>query len=198
MRVALERYFGKEMSRVYSLVANVPFSPVDIDVAGLARGEWDALSDRFRVWFLPKGMAQNDKASCYVMIRKFDRQQGILTCAHIVMNLEDAGRDDCPCFSIGILSNDDIRARAMLGVFLGIPPVFHKRSEIELVEGKWKADPATVAQYTANVHSAFAAQSGGKTYELKFDLPADFLKKLGPLDSWWNKPEKSSGEHPTT
>ena len=193
MRVQLEGYLRGEMTRVYSLVAVVPFSPVDVDLNLLARGEWDASKDRLRIWFLPATEGQNDKPSGYVMIRKFDQGQGILVCAHIVMNLGGgSAKDGQPYFTIGILSNDDIRARAVLGVFLGVPPIFHKRSEITLIEGKWRTDPATVMRFAANVHSAVGSQgSPGGVYRLKFEPSADMLASLKPgLDVWWDSPSE--------
>jgi hypothetical protein len=70
------------------------------------------------------------------MIRKLDQRQGVLVYVHIVMNLGTGeGKEGQPYFTIGVLSDDDIRARAVLGVFLGVPPIFHKRSEITLIEG---------------------------------------------------------------
>lgn len=186
----LEGYIrGETTTKVYSLVAAVPFSPVDVDLNTLARGEWDALKDRMRIWFLPRTEGQNDKPSCYVMIRKFDQQQEVLVCVHIVMNVEDGGKDDQPFFTIGILSNDDIRARAVLGVFLGVPPIFHKRSEITLIEGKWRDDPGVVMRYAANVYSVLTSKAdpGGRVYSLKFEPPADFMASFKPnLDNWWD------------
>ena len=194
MRVQLESYLRGEMSRVYSLVASLPFSPVDVDLNVLARGEWDSSKDRLRVWFLPRIEGQNDRTSCYVMVRKFDQQQTILVCVHIVMNLEvGSGGAGQPFFTLGILSNDDIRARATLGVFLGVPPIFHKRSEIKLIESKWRSDPSTVMRYTANVHSVLAASAnpGGEVYSLKFEPTRALLASLKPnLDTWWDSPRE--------
>jgi hypothetical protein len=203
MRVPLEGYLRGETKKVYSLVAAVPFAPVDIDLNLLARGEWDALSDRMRVWFLPRTEGQNDKASCYVMLRKFDPKQEVLVCAHVVANLDaGAGQD---FFTIGILSNDDVRARATLGVFLGVPPIFHKRSEVSLVEAKWRAEPEAVMRFAANVYSVLTSQMNpeGKVYQLKFEPPPDLLASLKPnLDNWWNVPredketrEQVGGDH---
>ncbi len=181
------------MSRVYSLVASVPFSPVDVDLNLLARGEWDASKDRLRVWFLPVTEGQNDKPSGYVMIRKLDQGQGVLVCVHIVMNLgTEAAKNGRPYFTIGILSNDDIRARAVLGIFLGVPPIFHKRSEVSLVEAKWRTEPEAVMRFAANVHSVLTSETGpeGKVYQLKFEPPADFMASLKPnLDNWWSPAE---------
>jgi hypothetical protein len=183
------------MSRVYSLVASLPFSPVDVDLNLLARGEWDSSKDRLRVWFLPRKDGQDDKTSCYVMIRKFDQQQAILVCVHIVMNSEVGSGEGQPFFTLGILSNDDIRARAMLGVFLGVPPIFHRRSEVKLIESNWRSDPSTVMRYTANVHSVLAASAnpGGKVYRLEFEPTPDVLASLKPnLDTWWDSAESEN------
>jgi hypothetical protein len=172
--------------KVYSLVAAVQFSPVDIDLNLLARGEWDATSDRMRVWFLPKTEGQSDKLSCYVMIRKFDRKQEALVCVHVVPNLGAGAGDDF--FTVGILSNDDSRARAVLGIFLGVPPIFHERTEISLVEDRWRTEPDPVMRFAANVHSVLASRSTskGKFHELKLEPPADLMASLKPnLDTWW-------------
>jgi hypothetical protein len=196
LRVQLEGYLGGETPRVYSLVASVPFSPVDIDLNLLARGEWDASKDRMRIWFLPATEGQGDKTSGYVMIRKFDQQQGVLVCLHVVMNMEaGAPKSSRPYFTIGILSNDDARARAVLGIFLGVPPIFHERSEIALVEGRWRDDPATVMRFVANVHSTIGSQGPGPVYRLKFEPPADLLASLKPgLDNWWDSPREDEDE----
>jgi len=167
---------------------------VDVDLNVLARGEWDALTDRFRVWFLPKTEGQSDKTSCYVMIRKFDQQQAVLVCLHIVANLETGeGGNGQPYFTLGILSNDDIRARATLGIFLGVPPIFHRRSEITLIERKWRTDPATVARFASNVYATVTAKSGhgGEVYRLRLEPGSDLLATLKPLDAWW---DDSGGE----
>jgi hypothetical protein len=129
------------------------------------------------------------------MIRKLDQRQWVLACVHIVMNLgAGEGREGQPYFTIGILSNDDIRAKAVLGVFLGVPPIFHKRSEITLIERRWRTDSATVMRFVANVHSAIASQGDpGEVYHLKFERPADLLANLKPgLDNWWDPPSADS------
>lgn len=181
--------------KVYSLVAAVQFSPVDIDLNLLARGEWDATCDRMRVWFLPKTERQGDKMSCYVMIRKFDRKQQALVCVHIVPNLGAGEGDDF--FTIGILSNDDVRAKAVLGVFLGVPPIFHERAEIALMEDMWRTEPDPVMRFAANVHSAVASMSrpSDKFHELKLEPPADLMASLKPnLDTWWGAPTENAHE----
>jgi hypothetical protein len=189
LRVSLDDYFLGAATKVYSLVASVPFSPVDIDLNILARGEWDSLKDRVRVWFIPSG-PENEKPSCYVMIRKLDPQQDVLVCVHIVMNLGVSADDGQPYFTVGILSNDDVRARATLGVFVGVPPIFHKRSEVRLKEAKWRTDSDTVMRFAANAYSAATAGigPGGEVYRARVEVPPGFLADIGPgVDTWWEE-----------
>jgi hypothetical protein len=159
LRVPLEDYLRREMTKVYSLVAEVPFTPLDVDLNLLARGEWDTAKDRFRVWSLPRTEGQNEP-SCYVTIRKFDPRQGVLVYAHLLMNPGAGVGEDGRPFTVQILSNDDVRARAILGVFLGAPPAFHRRAEITLIEGRWRADPETVVSFAANVRATAVSQGG--------------------------------------
>lgn len=195
MRIPLEAYLQGKPSKVYSLVAAIPFSPLDIDLSLLARGEWDGIYDRFRIWYLPKAEGQNGKTVCYVMIRKADWANGVLIYAHIVVNLERGEPDSN--FTLGILSNDEIRARSVLGAILGIPPIFHKRSEITLVERRWRSDPEVLGRFAANVYSATAtleasAAPSGEVYQLKIEAPSSgFTNKVGVgLDTWWDKSTK--------
>jgi hypothetical protein len=173
---------------VYSFVASVPFSPLDIDLGRLARGEWNALTDRFRLWYLPAENGAEDGAACYVMVRKFDPAEGVLLYGHIVVNLGAKAREENACnFTVGIMSNDDIKARSALNAMLEIPPSFHRRSEVRLIERKWRSDPEAVMRFLANIHSAMAKLSpGGKVYTLKFEPPAGMMGELKRnLGTWW-------------
>jgi len=155
LRIPLEAYLSMKGAKVYSLVVDVPFSPLDIDLGHLARGEWNALTDRFRVWFLPKEGGSAGQPTCYVMIRKFDPQVGVLLYGHIVINTDEkAGVESSRSFTIGIMSNDEVRARFMLNSILDIPPSFHRRSEVRIIERRWRSDPDAVMRFLANVHSA--------------------------------------------
>jgi hypothetical protein len=147
-------------AKVYSLVAGVPFSPLDINLGHIARGEWNPLTDRFRVWYLPRGDEADSRPVCYVMIRKFDPQDGVLLYGHMVVNIEErVGTEDPRSFTIGIMSNDEVRARFMLNSMLDIPPSYHRRSEIRLIERKWRSDPDVVMRFLVNIHSAMARQA---------------------------------------
>ena len=190
LRVPLEAYLSKGAVKVYSLVVAVPFSPLDIDLGRLARGEWNALSDRFRVWYLPQDDGEGGRPTCYVMVRKFDPQDGVVLYGHMVMNIDGKTDGEVPrIFTVGIMSNDEVRARSMLNSILDIPPSFHKRSEVRLVEHRWRDDPAAVMRFLANVHSALAnlaPDPSGKVYTLKFEPPPGVMRQLTKnLGAWW-------------
>ena len=175
---------------MYSFVASVPFSPLDIDLGHLARGEWNALTDRFRIWYLPRGEGAGGDPVCYVMLRKFDQQDGVLVYGHVVVNTGAApGDGDERSFTVGIMSNDDIRARAALNAMLEIPPSFHRRSEVRLIERRWRSDPDAVMRFLANVHSTMtnmAPNPSGKVYTLKFEPPPGMMAELRRgMGAWW-------------
>ena len=189
MRVPLEAYLSMNGAKVYSLVVGIPFSPLDLDLGHLARGEWNALTDRFRVWFLPKE-GSGSQPTCYVMIRKFDSQADVLLYEHVLINTaEEPGADNLRTFSVGIMSNDDVRARFMLNSMLDIPPSFHRRSEVRLIERRWRTDPDAVMRFVANVHSTItplAPNPSGKVYTLKFEPPPGIMGELKRgMGAWW-------------
>lgn len=191
MRIPIERYLEGHGAKVFSLVVGVPFSPLDIDLGHLARGEWNVLVDRFRVWYLP-GESGDGGAVCYLMVRKFDPQDGVLVCGHMVVNLDrtKGAKDGCS-FTVGLLSNDEVKARSMLNSFLDIPPSFHRRSELKVVERRWRQDAGVVMRFTANVHSTIMNSTpdpGGKVYTLKFEPSPGLLKELKHgMDAWWRQ-----------
>ena len=190
LRVPLKAYLSMTGAKVYSLVVEVPFSPLDIDLGHLARGEWNALTDRFRVWFLSKEDGSDIKPTCYVMIRKFDPQVGVLLYGHIVISIDEKpGVENPRCFTVGIMSNDEVRARFMLNSILDIPPSFHRRSEIRLIERRWRSDPDAVMRFLANIHSAMAQMApnpSGKVYAIKFEPPPGLMGELKRgMGSWW-------------
>jgi len=190
LRVPLEAYLSMKGARVYSLVVGVPFSPLDIDLDHLARGEWNALTDRFRVWFLPKEDGNDGQSTCYVMIRKFDPRLGVLQYGHVVINTEGKpGAEDSQSFTVGIMSNDEILARFMPNSMVDIPPSFHRRSEVRLIERRWRSDPDAVMRFLANIHSAItqmAPNPSGKVYALKFEPPRGMMGELKRnMGAWW-------------
>ena len=77
----------------------------------------------------------------------------------------------------------------MLNSTLDIPPSFHRRSEVRLVEHKWRRDQDAVMRFLANVLSDFARQANnasGKVYALRFDPPPGMMGELKRnLGAWW-------------
>lgn len=190
MRVPLDGYLRGNGAKVFSLVVDVPFAPLDIDLGHLARGEWNAAVDRFRVWYLPGGDGEGEPV-CYVMVRKFDPQEGVLVCGHVVVNLVGKKGANGRSFTIGVLSNDEVRARAMLNSVLDIPPSFHRRRELRVIEKRWRSDPDAVVRFVANVHSAvlnLAPDLDGRIYTLKFDpLPGMMEELKRGVGAWWRE-----------
>ena len=175
---------------MYSLVVGVPFSPLDIDIGHLARGEWNALTDRFRLWYLP-GEERKGQPICYVMIRKVDHSEGVVVYAHVVANTGWKPMRAGGCaFTVGIMSNDDVRTRVVLNSLLEIPPSFHQRKEIRVIERRWRSDPDATLRFLANVHSSMPRQGHGpegKAYTLKFQPPPGMIEELGRnIGSWWD------------
>lgn len=189
MRVPIERYLQGQGSKVFSLVVRVPFAPLDIDLGHLARGEWNALVDRFRVWYLP-GVKGESEPVCYVMVRKFEPRDGVLILGHLVVNLDRKETGDGWNFTVGMLSNDEVRARAMLNALLDIPPSFHRRNELKVVEKRWRSDPDAVMRFLANVRSTTAnsfPDPSSKVYALKFEPPPEMLRDLKRgMGAWWH------------
>ena len=190
LRVPLETYL-RGGGKVYSLVVSIPFSPLDIDLGRLSRGEWNPLADRFRVWYLPPGDGGGDGPPvCYVMIRKFDLEDRVLLYGHVVIKTDrPGGEEPLGSFTVGIMCNDEVRARSMLNSMVDIPPAFHRRSEVTLIERKWRSDPAAVMRFLANIHSVLAnltPNPSGKVYAVKFEPPKEILGELKRgMGSWW-------------
>jgi hypothetical protein len=189
LRVPLDAYLRGPGAKVYSLVVSVPFSPLDIDLGYLARGQWNVLTDRFRLWYLPAENGSDRAPVCYLMVRKFDPKDGVIVYGHMVVNTENRADDDEWNFTVGIMSNDEVRASVMLNSMLGIPPAFHRRSELRLIEKKWRSDPEAVMRFLANVHSAMSnltPNKSGKIYTLKFEPPPGLIGEITRnLGAWW-------------
>ncbi len=91
-------------------------------------------------------------------------------------------------FVVGILSNDDVRARAALGSFLDVPPSFHRRQEVRLIERRWRDDPQAVMLFLANVYSVTSVSPQGSVSSLRVaGQPAmDALAALKEgMVGWW-------------
>lgn len=190
LRVPLESYLQGTTAKVYSLVVQVPFSPLDFDLGHLARGEWNSFIDRFRVWYLPDE-GRDGPPVCYVMVRKFDPKDRIIVYAHMVVNSKERAPGEREWnFTVGIMSNDEVRARVMLNSIIDIPPAFHRRSELRIVEKRWRSDPDATMRFLANVHSVMANMApspSGKVYTLKLEPPPGLMEELKRgMGAWWS------------
>lgn len=188
MRVPLERYLDGTAARVHSYVVAVPFSPIDLDLGRLARGEWNASSDRFRLWHMPGDGRSGLPQLCYVIVRKLDSRAGVMTFLHIVVNLDvQEGDDRGQSFTIGVLSNDDARSRAALGAVIGVPPAFHMRSELRVIERRWRTDASAVLRFAANAQSAVSKPGSGETgFNIRLELEPGIVDELRRnMGAWW-------------
>jgi hypothetical protein len=134
-------------------------------------------------------------------IRKLDKEAGVLVFMHLVPKLEAVLRDDSEQahFVVGVLSNDDVRARAALGALLDVPPAFHRRREVRLVEHRWRDDPRAAMFFLANVHSAVGAQGWGRMVsvhvggESGVGVMAAMKDEMG---TWWEAIKGPAREQP--
>lgn len=191
LRVPLASYLEGRPVSVYSLVATIPFSPLDVDLSRLSRGEWNPETDRFRIWYMPSEAAGDGQPVCYVMVRKFDQKDGVVVYAHFVINMSDKSDGKQKLFTVGVLSNDDVRARSLVNSLLEIPPSFHRRSEVKLIEKKWRSDPDPKLRFVANLQSALVGAQpnpSGIVYKTKLEPPSDMMRRIARgMESWWSQ-----------
>lgn len=132
-------------------------------------------------------------------MRKLDREADVLVFMHVVPRLEVAMKEgsEREHFTVGVLCNDDVRARAALGALLDIPPAFHRRREVKLVERRWRSDPRAVMFFLANVHSATSASENGRMFSVRvggrpgLDLMAALKEGMG---GWWDEGKEDPGQ----
>jgi hypothetical protein len=76
------------------------------DIGRFARGEWNTLTDRFRLWFIPRIEGHDDRPLCHLSVRKFEREADVLVFMHVLPRLE-ASLKECSeqeHFAVGVLS----------------------------------------------------------------------------------------------
>ena len=125
---------------VFCLRAKPQFSPLDVNVAFLARSGWNQAVDRLRFHVQQESkippshpMAQVvSRLDPHLLIRHLDRDEDRFISVHASIKGE-----------VVIFSNDaDYARRGFQGIFLECPPSFHTSDEFEITE-KWKADNET-------------------------------------------------------
>jgi hypothetical protein len=128
-------------ARVFSLRATPDFSPLDVNVAFLARSGWNQSVDRLRFHIFQETNASSDHPLAQVLnldphllIRQLDRDEDRFVSIHVSVEGE-----------IMVLSNDPEFARAFFdGLFLECPPSFHTSEQFEISE-EWQTDDNTRA-----------------------------------------------------
>lgn len=125
------------VAAVFRLRAEPQFSPLDVNLAFLARSGWNQSVDRLRFHFqrglaCPAGHPMTDVISRldpHLLIRRLERDADRFGSVHVSIQGE-----------IVVLSNDAEFARALLqGIFLECPPSFHSLGEFVITED-WQTD----------------------------------------------------------
>jgi len=156
-------------SKVFCLRAKAQFSPIDVNVAFLARSGWNQSADRLRFHIkhdlkfpVDHPMApMMSGAEPNLLIRKLDRDEGRFVSIQTSIDGE-----------IIILSNEVEFARIWLrGVFFEVPPSFHTTDEFEIAE-EWKGDPETKAFFCGML-------SGAQGWDPSHNIPDNIQQSLG-------------------
>lgn len=136
---------------IFRLHAKANFSPLDINLAFLARSGWNQSIDRLRLHAESPSDAPPGHPLAQVLgwlrphllIRRLDRDEDRFAAVHASINGE-----------IIVFSNDAEFARTLLaGIFLECPPSFHTLDELEITE-EWKTDDQTRALFAGMLTGA--------------------------------------------
>jgi hypothetical protein len=129
---------------VFRLRAEPQFSPLDVNLAFLARSGWNQSVDRLRFHFQHgfAGPAEHPLTQAmgrlgpHLLIRRLDRDEDCFGSVHVSVQGE-----------VVVLSNDAEFARGLLrGIFLECPPSFHTLREFKITE-EWQSDEETKAMF---------------------------------------------------
>lgn len=137
--------------RVFCLRAKPAFSPLDLNVAFLARAGWNQSVDRlrFHIYQEPNAstghpLAQALNLDPHLLIRQLDRDEDRFVSIQVSVEGE-----------IIALSNDPEFARSFFGgLFLECPPSFHTSEEFEVSE-EWRTDDETKGLFGGMLAGAF-------------------------------------------
>jgi hypothetical protein len=155
-------------SKVFFLSADAHFTPLDMNVAFLARSGWNQSADRlrFHVKHDSKIAPEHPLAEImsrlepHLLIRRLDRDEDSFV--SVQASLEG---------QILVLSNDAEFARGWLrGIFIEVPPSFHTADEFEITE-EWKADPETKAFFAGML-------AGAQGWDPSHNIPENIQQSL--------------------
>lgn len=137
---------------VFQLRAEAHFSPLDINVAFLARSGWNQSVDRLRFHVqrsvdVPSGHPLKrvlDQLGPHLLIRCLDREEDRFASVNVSIEGE-----------VVVLSNDATFAHALLeGIFLECPPSFHTLKDFQITE-EWQSDSGIRALFMGMLSGAF-------------------------------------------
>ena len=161
---------------VFRLSARPQFSPLDVNVAFLARSGWNQSVDRLRFHFDRASDAGSEhplaQAFCrsapHLLIRRLDYDGDRFASVHAVADGE-----------VVVLSNDADFAKAIFqGIFLECPPSFHTSEDFEFSEA-WLDDQETKAFFAGIL-------AGAQGWDPSHNIPDNIQQSLdeakGSLD----------------
>jgi Domain of unknown function (DUF4145) len=141
----LEQYTNpKDLPPVFLLRVRPSFSPLDINIAFLARTGWLQSSDRLRFHHESVAQPPSDHPlggvlramQPHLLIHRLDRAEDAFASVHITTNGE-----------VTVFSNDSNFAQSFFaGVFLDCPPSFHTWDDVEVVE-EWVNEAQVKAMF---------------------------------------------------
>jgi hypothetical protein len=155
-------------SKIFCLGAKAHFSPLDINVAFLARSGWNQSVDRLRFhgkhdvkFAADHPMAQvMDRLEPHLLIRRLDHDEDRFVSVHAYLD----GK-------IVVQSNDADFARSWLqGIFFEVPPSFHAADEFEITE-EWKDDAETRAVFAGML-------AGAQGWDPSHNIPDNIQQSL--------------------
>lgn len=169
MYYKLEQYANPENApSVFRLHVRPKFSPLDINVAFLARTGWQQSSDRIRFHGESTAQIESDHPLAeviramqpHLLIRRLDRAEDRFASVHVTVNGE-----------VTVLSNDSNFARSFFaGVFLDCPPSFHTWDDLEVTE-EWVSD-----EYVKGMFAGMLA--GALGWDPSHNIPENIQESL--------------------
>jgi hypothetical protein len=165
----LSRYVDPASSApVFCLRAKPQFSPLDVNVAFLARSGWNQSVDRLRFHIQQDSKIPADHPMAKIMsrldphllIRRLDRDEDRFISVHASVQGE-----------IVVLSNHAEFARECFrGIFLECPPSFHTVDDFEVTE-EWKADDQTKGLFAGML-------AGAQGWDPSHNIPENIQQSL--------------------
>jgi len=135
---------------VFRLEAKSDFSPLDVNLAYLARSGWNQAVDRLRFHTVQQNVPTDHPLAKaighfghHLLIRRLEKEEDRFVSIHASIEGQ-----------IVMLSNDAPFARSFLrGVFLECPPSFHTSNELHVAE-EWRNDTETKAMFAGMLTGA--------------------------------------------